>query len=344
MSTFMPSDLDPVLLFEQVLQQPKIDNDTLLTTLTRELFSFALANHRFAQLLLNQNSENQFLKRIKNLINEQELVQFAEIYPDLMEQLITKAGLEHPIAAKMRAAQKNNPFPELQLFLAKHPIKSKNRALDQRTLLAEQNPHVVRENNMKGIRVNQKFIPMVNRKTRDFNKPLCSVGSVANREVILLDPEDAVLKDLYEQLKTRLPKTDDPTQILRAVRLFTGQLLRSDTPDEFINSNLAQGRHIIPLSEFILNRTGVCRHHTLLNSYFLSRLSAKGEPLAGGEVIHHRQNFGNSGAHTWNIFRDKQGKIYSLDSLWANLTCISDNPGVVNELYNKRLKKKIALI
>lgn len=316
-----------LLFAENLINGPKINNIENLNKFTRILFTLALKNRDIAKLLLN--NDNQFIVVLASQINHEQLFEFAQLYDyELVERLINKAKFSEHLAARMRTLNRD---------LQKKPVIVPTSA-DNRTVLAvNHNKLVVEVNGVKGIYgKDNRFIPMINRATRNFNQLLCSIGN-DKREAIILDPADPLLIESYEQLKHTLPKTSDTATILEAVKSFTQECFLFSDPDSFINENIAQGKQLLPLSEFILLKKGVCRHHSLLNAYFLSRLSAPDEGILKGEVIHHRQNFGKAGAHTWNIFRDKQGKIYSLDSLWNNVTCISESSGRLNDLYNRRL-------
>lgn len=75
----------------------------------------------------------------------------------------------------------------------------------------------------------------------------------------------------------------------------------------------------IPIDDFIKAKVGVCRHLTLVNLYFLDRLSKdKDSPLYGGKAVQVRDNLQNekgepSGAHTWGAFVAKDGQIWHID-------------------------------
>lgn len=72
----------------------------------------------------------------------------------------------------------------------------------------------------------------------------------------------------------------------------------------------------------------------------MSRLVEDG--ILQGQVIHQRHFFPDRGVHTWNLFRDtKDGKLYSLDSLWKNVTSLADNPGDLNKRYRLDVESSI---
>jgi hypothetical protein len=254
---------------------------------------------------------------------------------EMKQEIPRKKNLGRQFNALLRLIQrvgKEQILPQEQ--------RKQNDVIGRTQLAIQGNPLIRDRNNTKGIKLGNEFIPMVTRETRDFNKKLCSVGSSLSREVILLDPNDQLLRTHYEKLKIQLPPiTDpDPQVILEKVKKLTRDCFIEKKPDSFIKENIRNGKQIISLSEFISKKQGVCRHHALLNAYFLSRLVQDG--LLQGEVIHHRQNF-DQGAHTWNIFHAKNGKVYSLDSFWDNVTCITDNPGALDSLYSHNVEAKI---
>jgi hypothetical protein len=158
--------------------------------------------------------------------------------------------------------------------------------------------------------------PVVDRYTRDFTVPLVSAGS-GNREHILLDTESQDLAGYYDDFIRRLKPYFSIDDILRALAEFTKKVFASTNV-----STLETVNETVPLSVFMKKRCGVCRHHTLFNSYVLSRLTKdEGLPdaikktLSRVEIIHHRQNI-TGGAHTWNIVKFKDGRVYNVDSLW----------------------------
>lgn len=324
----------------------KISDHEQIKKISLYLFSLAITNKKAAEAFLEEN--HRFLHVLASIVSEEQLMKFSRANSqELVDKLVLYAKLDGALAAKMRNAGLNKPKNDevnayLQIIRNKQeqeprqPIPPENG----RTLLAiKNNKEVVKKYGEYGVNVSDEFIPIVTRHTRDFNKKLYSVGSSNSREIILLDPEDKILQELYTILKKKLGHSSNPTEILEVVKTLTKTCFADNSPDQFISSNLAQGKKVISLSEFILHGQGVCRHHTLLNSYFLSRLVSDG--ILQGEVIHHRQDF-DKGAHTWSLFHDREnGKVYSLDSLWNNLTCITDNPGSLNRLYNSNVEDEI---
>ena len=304
----------------------------------RFLFDLALSDSDAAEALLA--TPNRFVQIIPEAISREKLLKFAATRSEaLVNKLIIEAGLSSHLKEEMLQAAAR-PKNLDQKFDAIRNMNRKQDGSEGRTLLAIQNNRQLqKKDNSHGIMVNNEFIPMVDRNTRDFNKKLCSVGASKDREVIFLDPEDELLKKLYERLKNHLPSPSNPEIILDEIKKLTQRCFKEGNPDPFIENNLKNGKKIISLSEFIRKGQGVCRHHTLLNAYFLSRLVKDG--VLEGQVIHHRQDFAQEGAHTWNIFQAQNGKVYSLDSLWNNVTCITDNPGAINSLYGHDVEKKI---
>ncbi|WED42023.1 hypothetical protein [Legionella cardiaca] len=333
----------PNSVVRQILaKREKINTREAIEATSALLFDLAIRDKQAAEDLLAE--DNRFLKVIPKVVPEDKLLKFSRVNSkELVEKLIHFANIDSSLARKMRKEVVDDPKEAaLRHALLRHitPHKPAPLADDGRTRLAvKYNAQLIKKDNNYGVMLGREFIPMITRNTRDFNKKLCSVGSSSSREVILLDPEDQVLKQLYERLKKQLPNTTDPAAILEAVKDLTKICFPDNKPEHFINQNLRQGKQIIPLSEFILQGQGVCRHHTLLNAYFLSRLVQ--DNLLKGEVIHHRQDFGHDGAHTWNVFRATNGTVYSLDSLWNDVTNITDYPGAINRLYRHNVEAKI---
>ncbi len=224
----------------------------------------------------------------------------------------------------------------IQQFLELINNKSRIAArLNERTFRAiANNPKVKLNNNQPGVIINNRFVPMITRNTRDFNQTLCSVGESDKREILLLEPQNPILDALYHALKNDIKQIDGTKQILTKVMYLTRLCFPETKPDLYIEARIKDGRSVIKLHEMILAQNGVCRHHALLNAYLLSRLVE--DKILHGQVIHHRQNFENAAAHTWNLFCEENGKVYSLDSLWNNLTCITDSPGALDKLYKQK--------
>lgn len=105
--------------------------------------------------------------------------------------------------------------------------------------------------------------------------------------------------------------------------------------DSFIQTKLStRVNKIIRLSEFLQAGLGVCRHHTLFNAFLLANLVKDG--YLKGLVIHHRQNFPLMGrGHTWNLFKDDNGQLYSFDTLWRGLFLVNaSNLAILDSFYH----------
>ena len=304
------------------------------------LFSLALKDRSAAEALLKE--PNRFLQVLSSCLSREKFLEFARANSKtLICKLADYAYLDDALKQEMLHAASTKPEnKELNKILEimrglGSPVSQQGRTF----LAGNHNKRVVEKNGQKGVAIGEQFVPIVTRNTRDFNQKICSAGASSEREIILLDPDDPVLKNAYWSLKKKLGPTSNPQEVLKVVKEMTRACLPLSSPDQLIKNHLDANRPVVSLSEFILKKQGVCRHHSLLNAYFLSRLVS--DNLLHGEVIHHRQNF-NKSAHTWNLFRnDKDGKVYSLDSLWDDLTCITDNPGAINRLYNQNVEAMI---
>ena len=278
-------------------------------------FECALQDKEIAVLLLSE--DNRIVQKISEK-SDDDFLRFKAAHPDLFEQLLAKARLseERSTVLRSRYLQDRLPLPD-----------------GGRTLLAVQRNEWLKRGLGDEISVSHNGIdyPMITRHTRDFNVGLCSVGSSSSREIIVLDPSSRLLQAYYNLIiKSAAEKCLSTQEVLQLVLRSTRNVFPSSAAHKLPEKPKVEP-FVMLLDEFMNAGAGVCRHHTLLNAYVLSRLVADG--ILQGDVIHHRQNIGR-GAHTWNIFQDKRdGKWYSLDSLWDKLICLDDNPGKVNEVY-----------
>ena len=278
-------------------------------------FECALQDKEIAVLLLSE--DNRIVQKISEK-NDDDFLRFKAAHPDLFEQLLAKARLSEARSKVLRSRylQDRLPLPD-----------------GGRTLLAVQRNEWLKRGLGDEISVSHNGIeyPMITRHTRDFNVGLCSVGSSSSREIIVLDPSSRLLQAYYSLIiKSAAEKCLSTQEVLQLVLRSTRNVFPSSAAHKLPEKPKVEP-FVMLLDEFMNAGAGVCRHHTLLNAYVLSRLVADG--ILQGDVIHHRQNIGR-GAHTWNIFQDKRdGKWYSLDSLWDKLICLDDNPGKVNEVY-----------
>lgn len=204
----------------------------------------------------------------------------------------------------------------------------------QRSQLAvKHNKKIIEKKGEPFVKYYEGSIPVVTSKTRNFSQRLCSVGVNEEREIILLEPTDILLDARYKLLKQAIADERSIEAILHMIANFTKETcFPNKKPDDFIKEELKNkdNQGFIPLSKFVAKGQGVCRHHALLNAYFLSRLVKDG--ILKGHVIHHRQNL-KGGAHAWNLFRTPNGQFYSLDSLWGKVIPISDNPKLMDKTY-----------
>ncbi len=309
-------------------------------TISLYLFDLAINDKDAAEAFLKE--PNRFLQALPLCLSKERFLEFARANSEILIRKLSdyarldealKQEMLHAASTKPENKELNKPLEIMRKFNS--PVSQQGRTF----LAANYNKRIVEEEGQKGVIIEEQFIPIVTRNTRDFNHKICSAGASSEREIILLDPEDPILIASYELLKQQLKPASNSEDILKVVKEMTRACLPLTSPEPLIKAHLDAGKPVISLSEFILKKQGVCRHHSLLNAYFLSRLVS--DNLLHGKVIHHRQNFDN-GAHIWNLFRNsKDGKVYSLDSLWNDLTCITDNPGAINRLYKQNVEATI---
>lgn len=302
------------------------------------LFKLAIEDREAADVLIKD--PNRLIQAFEQYIPKTDLIQFGRLYPDLIELLIKNARISPSLAKEIRLVKVELEFPRIIKLKEESHEHLRSDPLDGRTRQAVENNRFVKLVAGKPVvDYNGAQYPLVTRKTRNFVQTLFSAGSSNSREIIMLDPSSKLLQSIYDRLKTRIPRGASTLEILKIVSLLTQEQFRDDNVDDFIAQRLNQGENFLSLDEFIREGKGVCRHHTLLNAYLLSRLVQ--DKMIEGEVIHHRQNF-ESGAHTWDLFRDsKDGKLYSLDSLWKNVTSLADQPGALDRLYRCPVEQNI---
>jgi hypothetical protein len=217
------------------------------------------------------------------------------------------------------------------------PPKIMIPSLMDRTVLAVDKYRgvIVEVNGVKQVRYQNAYYPMVNRDLRNFNQRVFSLGASSSREILMLDPESQALKDAYAELLKNIIKGASTLDIIKEISKVTQKVfpeIETSHLKTFVSKLLQNGTPFVSLSTFMTARIGVCRQHALLNAYLMSKLVE--DKLLQGEVIHQRHTFPGQGAHTWNLFRDaKDGKLYSLDSLWKSVASLADNPGTLNQLY-----------
>lgn len=171
--------------------------------------------------------------------------------------------------------------------------------------------------------------------------PIVSIGeNPTNREVILLDPNSSFLQEKFEKLLEKIGNERDPANIFKIISKFVRNEIPEHTNIEVKLAELCkkwQGKKIdlqdqevplIPLEYFCDGFGGVCRHHALLASYFLGRLTQM-QLLNNFEIYHYRtyvqspMTFGKGG-HVFVIAKDMNTKeLWLIDTLWN--ICINLN-------------------
>lgn len=305
-----------------------------LNAYAKEFFNLALQDADSARLLATTN--NRITQKFKIVIKQEDLVLFMKKYPDLIKGLDKNWLLDSHMWMKLMLMAKEPGQPKKQReLLAKE--------FDGRTQHAVLNNQFIRKDeDTERLTVEYKGTkyPLITRHTRHFNQPLVSAGGTS-RELILLYPQSPKLQEIYNTLKQEIVAGASTKEILQKIMTTTRNQLKGTDIDEFVNEQLKiNGGALIPLDVFLERGIGVCRHHSLLNAYLLTRLVQ--DEILEGDVIHHRQDF-KKGAHTWNVFRDhRDGKLYSLDSLWNNITSLAEKPGAINTLYREDVESVIA--
>lgn len=207
--------------------------------------------------------------------------------------------------------------------------------------MQQSHSHLFFSNNALTLKTQFGNLPCIDRFTRNFNQPLLSVGSHQTREKIILFPKSSALKAIFKKLSNDIKASHafDEISLLLAIKRCTQKAFPYKKPQSFIKERIHSNQcseQIISLNAFLLLQHGVCRHHALLNAYFLTRLKEKG--LINGTIIHHRQDFNSKkSAHTWVLFISERGTLYSLDSMWGSVKAFQ-NPSelkALNDYYNE---------
>lgn len=152
-------------------------------------------------------------------------------------------------------------------------------------------------------------------------RPVASVGETPfNREVVVLDAQSAVLMALYKNFKESLcveVLPSDPGNLLRSldnwmnqifskrdVKALVAQWQESKSLQSSVRStkNGEKSTPLIPIDYFIENKTGTCRHFTLLGLYMLQKAIDDG--LIYGEVYYVRADLQGGRGHAWMMFKE----------------------------------------
>lgn len=153
-----------------------------------------------------------------------------------------------------------------------------------------------------------KRYKVTNRHTRDFNCPLIYPGA-GTREDILLDVESLILRRHYLELVVQLRELDALSDKLNLLFEYTRRKVFPSGNVELLEKK----NEVVPLSRFIDEGVGVCRHEALFVAYILSRLSQEKPHILKGEVSLYRTMLSDD-AHAWVIFKSEEGAVYNVDT------------------------------
>ncbi|HHT0592193.1 TPA: hypothetical protein ACTXXA_002178 [Legionella anisa] len=299
------------------------------------IYASALEDKKAAELLLKE--PNRFMQNLKQHIKPEQLRLFLLKYPDLEASFQKMAGLSEDEMHLLRGLNKaekpkvDGDPPVIRSDMNRTKLAGQ---YNDRIKFIHGQPHIHYQNN---------DYPVVTRDLRNFNQRVFSAGTSPSREILMLDPDSKVLKDLYSELRQAIKQGATTKEVLEEISKLTNKAFpvsQDARLSEFIAEQLKKGSPFISLDSFMKAGIGLCRHHALLNAYLMSRLVEDG--ILQGQVIHQRHSFPNRGVHTWNLFRDtKDGKLYSLDSLWKKVTSLADNPGDLNKRYRLDVESSI---
>lgn len=211
--------------------------------------------------------------------------------------------------------------------------QQRRRTVYMHRRLEDEKQPVTSDGDKRYITINQIRYRILDGNVTDFNSErLISIGTY-DREMIVLDPSSAYLKEKYKQLVKNIKQNRDIQTVLDLAIQFTRDQFEMDLPDDEVVQCLdiicknkkrqlaVQNQSpVISLDIFLFERIGVCRHHGLILSYLLDNLIRNGI-LPPGHAYHHRINIENEG-HVWAIYKPMlplmhaSREVYLVDSLW----------------------------
>lgn len=209
-------------------------------------------------------------------------------------------------------------------------------------------PGIVYQNGLPGLVYQDNFYPIVTRYTSNFSKLLCSLGTYTpkhNREVLLLDPNSALLQKHLAILSEQLSKIKkNPHDILQHVHHYVVGLLEPFDVTELVQQTISRHYPFLSIDFFLQKNRGSCRHFALLLAFFLSALGQKG--ALDGRVILHRQNLRGSragdGAHAWVLFvLEGPQQFYSIDGMFRCMIA-GNNCDEIDNIYGSGTARYLA--
>ncbi len=167
--------------------------------------------------------------------------------------------------------------------------------------------------------IEEKTYRIISRDVHDFtSEPLASIGSGANREIVLLRPLS--LDGVYQNLKQTIDGTMGTEDVLKQAMVFVRDTFPNTKDGDVLrvaksSTEPAYKRNTVTfLDTFIQNKTGFCRHHALLLCYLLDCLM-RDNLLPKGVISYHRDAIEQSETHTWVMLQLNSSELYHLDSL-----------------------------
>ncbi|WP_058527193.1 ankyrin repeat domain-containing protein [Legionella erythra] len=166
-------------------------------------------------------------------------------------------------------------------------------------------------------------------------KRVASVGHT--REIILLDPDNDRMQELYQEFEkylARLGKNVPLEDVFRHARRFSNNKIDNTDfePDAKARDRVKIGKQekklpLYTLEEIIEQRKGVCRHHALFTAFLLGQYIRK-QSIANASVYHCRDSWDHPRkkepvAHTWVVCK-QNNSLFLIDSMWNVQYNLSD--------------------
>lgn len=182
-----------------------------------------------------------------------------------------------------------------------------------------------------------KFVILDSQCCDFLSQPILSLGETTfkteEREGIILNPESKTLQSIYDSITSNLARGDNLFQSLdillsTLVGLFSlskqehlDVVVREHATDKISLKENKKTCNLVLLDYFLLAKTGVCRHHSLMACYIIHRL-IKENGLAA-EKVHQVRGHVPRGSHSWVMIKGKNDQWIHFDSQWKILKKIN---------------------
>lgn len=202
-----------------------------LSQIMPTIYASVLEDKKAAELLLKE--PNRLIQNLKQHIKPEQLRLFLLKYPDLEASFQKMAGLSEDEMSLLRKLNKAEQ-PKVGDVPPVVPSNMNRTKLavqyNDRIKIIHGQPHIHYQNN---------DYPVVTRDLRNFNQRVFSAGTSPSREILMLDPDSKVLKDLYSELRQAIKQGATTKEILEEISKLTNKAFPQDAHlDEFLAEQL----------------------------------------------------------------------------------------------------------